>query len=133
MKHMMFTRLSAAAAIVLACGSVATAVNYDVTGQAGQYAEVVVPTVVRGAGGSFVNATVYVPWIIDADLGPLQNSAVVQTVNGNLLGGVSTFSSDVFGYRSDVGLECRSANCSIGATSSSSPGAMTTMFGKIRM
>ncbi|MCA9310876.1 MAG: hypothetical protein KDA21_06700, partial [Phycisphaerales bacterium] len=96
MKHMMFTRLSAAAAIVLACGSVATAVNYDVTGQAGQYAEVVVPTVVRGAGGSFVNATVYVPWIIDADLGPLQNSAVVQTVNGNLLGGVSTFSSDVF-------------------------------------
>ncbi|MCA9311990.1 MAG: hypothetical protein KDA21_12335, partial [Phycisphaerales bacterium] len=91
-----FGRFSAAAGIVLAAGSTVNAINYDVTGQAGQYAEVVVPTVVRGTGGSFQDATIYVPFLIDADLGPLQNSAVVQSVNGNLLGGVTTFSSDVF-------------------------------------
>ncbi len=91
-----FGRLSAAAGIVLAAGSTVFAVDYDVTGQAGQYAEVVVPTVVRGAGGSFADATIYVPYLIDADQGPLQNSAVVQSVGGSLLGGVTTFSSDIF-------------------------------------
>ena len=91
-----FGRLSAATGIVLAAGSVATAVDYDVTGQAGQYAESVVPTVVRGTGGNFLDATVYIPWLIDADNGPLMNSAVVQTVGGAPLGGVTTFSSDIF-------------------------------------
>ncbi len=96
MMQMTKARLTAASAIVLAAGSVVNAVDYDTTGQAGQYAEVVVPTVVRGAGGSFTDATVFVPWLIDGDQGPIQNSAVVQTVNGNLLGGVTTFSSDIF-------------------------------------
>ncbi len=58
--------------------------------EAGEFRLTTAATVVDGAGGSFDNVNIYVPWVLDST-DALQNAAVVANVNGNLAAAVATF------------------------------------------
>ncbi len=90
MTKMTLGRLLAAGAVVAACGSLATAYDYDTTGKAGLFNTTKMGTLVKGAGGSFDAVRVFAPHILDETDGQY-NAVAVQNVGGNPVGVVTTF------------------------------------------
>ena len=72
-----------------------------------------------------------VPKAINIPSSPQRQTSALPNSTG--VSARSTFSTLALGYRIDVGPSCESAKSSIGPTSSSSPGAITVIFGKTRM
>lgn len=93
MKHT--TLIRSAAALALACGAVATAANYDPTGQAGRYETTKATALVRGTGGGFNAVKVWVPWLLE-EANSNMNSAVVEmdAASGRPVSAVTTFTGN---------------------------------------
>ncbi|MBL0921659.1 MAG: hypothetical protein IBJ10_05965 [Phycisphaerales bacterium] len=93
MKTMDMYRLCVGASALLAVSGAALAINFDPTGQAGQYDTTKAATRVRGSAGVFGAVRVWAPFILDESDASFNASVVETDAAGLPFGAVTTFFS----------------------------------------